>query len=234
MNAAGPARPHAARRRDALVPTRGILALASGRMRRCDTLLDRLLGWIADIAAFGWFRSVEVAGRDRFPREGPVVVVANHGGGFVDPALLASVLPRLPRFLATASLWKYVITRPLLAFAGAIPVYRAVDGPTDHNRGTFDRCHEVLREGGVVALFPEGRASDATHLLAGEDGGGPDRARRAGGGGERRRHRPGRADVRGQGLGTLAGVRARGPPAHARRRDRRVPPAGLGGRRGRP
>ena len=128
-------------------------------------LLDRLLGWIADIAAFGWFRSVEVTGRDRFPREGPVVVVANHGGGFVDPALLASVLPRLPRFLATASLWKYVITRPLLAFAGAIPVYRAVDGPTDHNRGTFDRCHEVLREGGVVALFPEGRASDATHLL---------------------------------------------------------------------
>ena len=128
-------------------------------------LLDRLLGWIADIAAFGWFRSVEVAGRDRFPREGPVVVVANHGGGFVDPALLASVLPRLPRFLATASLWKYVIARPLLAFAGAIPVYRAVDGPTADNRGTFDRCHDVLREGGVVALFPEGRASDATHLL---------------------------------------------------------------------
>lgn len=128
-------------------------------------VLDRLVGWIADVTAFGWFRSVEVAGRDRFPREGPVVVVANHGGGFVDPALLASVLPRLPRFLATASLWKYVITRPLLAFAGAIPVYRAVDGPTADNRGTFDRCHDVLREGGVVALFPEGRASDATHLL---------------------------------------------------------------------
>ena len=128
-------------------------------------LLDRLLGWIADVAAFGWFRSVEVAGRDRFPHAGPVVVVANHGGGFVDPALLASVLPRLPRFLATASLWRHVIVRPLLAFAGAIPVFRAVDGPTADNRGTFDRCHEVLRDGGVVALFPEGRASDATHLL---------------------------------------------------------------------
>jgi glycerol-3-phosphate O-acyltransferase / dihydroxyacetone phosphate acyltransferase len=127
--------------------------------------LDRFVGVVADAAAFGWFRGVEVAGLARCPEEGPVLVVANHGGGFVDPALLASVLPRTPRFLATATLWRNPILRPLLALAGAIPVYRAQDGTTSGNRSTFEACHEVLGSGGVVAIFPEGQASDAPHLL---------------------------------------------------------------------
>lgn len=131
-------------------------------MRR---LMDRLVGAIADLATFGWFRSVEVTGLDRFPRHGPVLVVASHGGGFVDPALLARVLPRLPRFLATASLWRYVVTRPLLALAGAIPVAAASDGPTGGNLDALAASRRVLAEGGVVAIFPEGHASDQPHLL---------------------------------------------------------------------
>jgi glycerol-3-phosphate O-acyltransferase / dihydroxyacetone phosphate acyltransferase len=127
--------------------------------------MDRFVGLVADAAAFGWFRGVEVAGLARFPLDGPVLVIANHGGGFVDPALLASVLPRTPRFLAVATLWRNRVLRPLLVLAGAIPVYRAQDGATEGNRGTFDACHEVLRAGGVVAIFPEGEASDSPHLL---------------------------------------------------------------------
>jgi 1-acyl-sn-glycerol-3-phosphate acyltransferase len=131
-------------------------------MRR---IADRLVRALADIAAFFWFRSVEVSAIERMPSAGPVLVVANHGGGFVDPALLTSVLPRAPRYLAMASLWRYVITRPILALAGAIPVHRAQDGSTTGNLDTFAECHRVLREGGVIAIFPEGRASDAPHLL---------------------------------------------------------------------
>jgi glycerol-3-phosphate O-acyltransferase/dihydroxyacetone phosphate acyltransferase len=126
---------------------------------------DRFVSVVADMAAFGWFRSVETVGLERFPQRGPVVVIANHGGGFVDPALLASVLPRAPRFLAMATLWRNPILRPLLWLAGAIPVYRARDGGTAGNRGTFAACHDVLADGGVVAIFPEGEASDAPHLL---------------------------------------------------------------------
>lgn len=131
-------------------------------MRRTADLLVHAL---ADVAAFFWFRSVEVAAVERMPLHGPVLVVANHGGGFVDPALLTSALPRPPRYLAMASLWRYVVTRPLLALAGAIPVHRAEDGATAGNVDTFAECHRVLREGGVIAIFPEGRASDSPHLL---------------------------------------------------------------------
>lgn len=126
---------------------------------------DRLTRLIADAAALGWFRSVEVSGLDRVGWDRPVLVVASHQGGFVDPALLASVLPRLPRFLAMATLWRNPLLRPLLRFAGAIPVRGAADGATAGNVSSFASCHEVLRAGGVVAVFPEGQASDAPHLL---------------------------------------------------------------------
>lgn len=134
-------------------------------MRRMRAIADRLVRALADVAAFFWFRSVEVSAIERVPPRGPLLVVANHGGGFVDPALLTSVLPRAPRYLAMASLWRYVVTRPFLALAGAIPVHRAQDGITAGNLDTFAECHRVLREGGVIALFPEGEASDAPHLL---------------------------------------------------------------------
>ena len=106
-------------------------------MRRMRAIADRLVRALADVAAFFWFRSVEVSAIERVPSRGPLLVVANHGGGFVDPALLTSVLPRAPRYLAVASLWRYVVTRPFLALAGAIPVHRAQDGITAGNLDTF-------------------------------------------------------------------------------------------------
>src|SRR6185503_4029392 len=92
---------------------------------------DRLVRLIARAATFGWFRAVEVTGLERIPRTGPVLLVANHHGGFVDPALLVATIPRPVRFLAMASLFRILPLRPLLAFAGAIPVHRARDADTD-------------------------------------------------------------------------------------------------------
>jgi glycerol-3-phosphate O-acyltransferase/dihydroxyacetone phosphate acyltransferase len=131
-------------------------------MRR---LADRLVRLIADAATFGWFRAVEVTGLERIPRTGPVLIVANHHGGFVDPALLIARVPRPVRFLAMASLWRILLLRPLLALAGAIPVQRAQNGATGRNVDAFAACFAHLRAGGAIGLFPEGRASDEAHLL---------------------------------------------------------------------
>ena len=127
-------------------------------------LADRLIRALARAARTGWFRSVEVSGADRFPGEGPVLLVANHNGGFVDPVLLMATWPRTPRFLAMGTLFRPPLGW-LLRFAGAIPVHRAVDGATGANISSFAACHEVLAEGGVVGIFPEGEASDSPHLL---------------------------------------------------------------------
>ncbi len=125
---------------------------------------DLVMRSIARLAALGWFRSVETSGLGRVPSRRPVLVVASHDGGFVDPVLLAATLPRFPRFLAMASLWR-TAARPFLWFAGAIPVVRASDGVTSGNARAFAACHDVLTQDGIVAIFPEGRASDEVRLL---------------------------------------------------------------------
>jgi 1-acyl-sn-glycerol-3-phosphate acyltransferase len=142
-------------------------------MRR---LADRLVRLIARTATLGWFRAVEVTGLERIPRTGPVLLVANHHGGFVDPSLIIATVPRPVRFLAMASLFRILPLRPLLAFAGAIPVHRAQDAHrakdaegvgvgTRRNVDAFAACFAHLREGGAIGLFPEGEASDEPHLL---------------------------------------------------------------------
>jgi glycerol-3-phosphate O-acyltransferase / dihydroxyacetone phosphate acyltransferase len=136
-------------------------------MRR---VADRLVRLIARAATFGWFRFVEVTGLERIPRSGPVLVVADHHGGFVDPALLVATVPRPLRFLAMASLFRILPLRPLLALAGAIPVQRAQEAEGNgagrrRNVEAFAACFAHLREGGAIAMFPEGQASDESHLL---------------------------------------------------------------------
>lgn len=136
-------------------------------MRR---LADRLVRLIARAATLGWFRALEVTGLERIPRTGPVLLVANHHGGFVDPALLLATVSRPVRFVAMASLFRILPLRPLLALAGAIPVHRVQDAKRNgaepgRNVQAFSACFAHLREGGAIGIFPEGQASDEPHLL---------------------------------------------------------------------
>jgi len=117
-----------------------------------------------------FFRRVKVDGIEHLPRTGPVILVANHANGLVDGILLMSMLPRWPRFLGKATLFKIAPLKPLLKAAGVIPVYRAKDakpGETDRaaqNDVTFAECRRLLGEGALVAIFPEGISHDLDTL----------------------------------------------------------------------
>jgi hypothetical protein len=56
--------------------------------------------------------------------------------------------------------------RPLLAAAGAIPVYRRIDegADTSKNAKTFREVHAALARGDAVCLFPEGVSHSTGHL----------------------------------------------------------------------
>ncbi len=126
---------------------------------------DRSIGLVARGLVLAFHRSVDVRWRERLPRDRPVLIVANHGNGFVDPVVVAGVLGRLPRFLAKAALWKVVVARPFLGLAGVLPVYRTADG--DHasdNTSVFDACHRELAQRATVAIFPEGTTGDRAGL----------------------------------------------------------------------
>lgn len=135
-------------------------------MRR---LADRIVRLIARLATRGWFHAVDVTGLERIPRTGPVLIVASHHGGFVDPALLIAVIPRPIRFLAMGTLFRNPLLGALLRFGGALPVHRAQDSAggagSSGNVHTFAACFDELREGGAIGIFPEGEASDEPRLL---------------------------------------------------------------------
>jgi 1-acyl-sn-glycerol-3-phosphate acyltransferase len=126
--------------------------------------LDRAIAVLARLVARWLFRSVEVEGFDRLRPGRPTLIVANHFNGLVDPVLIVAGMRRLPRFMAKSTLWKVVVLRPLLRLAGIVPVYRASDGDTGANAGTFERVVRELAGDGTVAIFPEGTTHDEPRL----------------------------------------------------------------------
>lgn len=132
--------------------------------RTIRVVLDLALGRLAQAVVIAFHRRVDVLHHDRLRIDGPTLLVANHANGFVDPAVVAASLRRVPRFVAKATLWKFLPARPFLALAGVIPVYRRVDGDTTGNTSTFRAVHDVLARGGAVAIFPEGTSSDRPAL----------------------------------------------------------------------
>jgi 1-acyl-sn-glycerol-3-phosphate acyltransferase len=99
------------------------------------------------------------------PANRPVLLVANHFNGFVDPIVIATAVGRLPRFIAKASLKRVTGLGLLLRAVGVVFVARSQDGDgTGANRSAFAECHAALLKHDVVAIFPEGTTHDRPHL----------------------------------------------------------------------
>jgi 1-acyl-sn-glycerol-3-phosphate acyltransferase len=127
--------------------------------------LDSFVSALCRLVARIFFRRVEVVDLARFPRGGPLLVVANHGNNLIDPMLLFGFLPVPVRFLAKSTLWDNLGLRFLMQLGGAIPVYRPKDGAdVSQNQETFARCRQTLADGGAIALFPEGLSHDEPAL----------------------------------------------------------------------
>lgn len=111
---------------------------------------------VARAAATVYYR-VRFAG-EQVPSTGPVLLVANHPNSLLDPTLVVAAAHRPVRFLAKAPLFTTPSIGWLVRAAGAIPVYRRADDPTQVNRNedTFRAVHAALGEGAAVGIFPEG------------------------------------------------------------------------------
>jgi 1-acyl-sn-glycerol-3-phosphate acyltransferase len=117
-------------------------------------------GWFAMVATVVkvFLYSVtrhEWQGVENIPRDGGVILVANHVT-VVDPLTLAHAVymgaHRLPRFLAKSELFKVAPIRFLLERAGQIPVYR---GSRDAALSLRD-ADAAVRDGECVIIYPEG------------------------------------------------------------------------------
>lgn len=110
------------------------------------------------------FYRVERTGGD--VPDGPVLLVANHANGLLDPVVVVVASRRRPRFLAKSTLFDLPVVGWFVRQAGAIPVYRRSDAGADaaRNEEMFRAVSAALAEGNVVCLFPEGISHSSGRL----------------------------------------------------------------------
>jgi len=107
---------------------------------------------------------VQATGLKRMPTSGPAILVINHVN-FIEPLLLYVLLPRQVTGLAKAELWGNPISRLVAQSWGSIPIRR---GEIDLN--AIRRALQVVQQGGVLGLAPEGTRSHHGRLQRGRPG----------------------------------------------------------------
>jgi 1-acyl-sn-glycerol-3-phosphate acyltransferase len=118
-----------------------------------------------------FYRRIEVSGLGNLPDHGPVLLVANHNNGLVDPMVVLEALPRPVVFVAKSTLWKIPVLRSILDLVGCVPVVRkgeaekgASSKGEERNHASFERLAAELDRGGCVLIFPEGRSHSDPRL----------------------------------------------------------------------
>ncbi len=95
-----------------------------------------------------------IRGDANIPAHGAAVLVCNHVS-FVDAVLLMAASPRPIRFLMDHRIFRVPVLGWLFRLAKAIPIAARKDDPVVYARA-FEEAAQVLRNGDLLAIFPEG------------------------------------------------------------------------------
>ena len=101
----------------------------------------------------------------KVPQEGPLIIVSNHIGSLEVPLLISHLQPRKIHGLAKIETWDNKLMGWLFTKWEAIPVRR---GEADMD--AYKRCLEVLREGDILGIAPEGTRSNHGRLQRAQPG----------------------------------------------------------------
>ncbi len=100
----------------------------------------------------------QVKGRDNVPRQGPLLIVANHLN-LADPPLLCVSFGRKVIFMAKKELFRFRVIGYFIHGFGSFPVHR---GQLD--REALRQADKVLAQGLALVMFPEGMRSRSGQL----------------------------------------------------------------------
>ncbi len=100
--------------------------------------------------------------RERVPRTGPCLLVANHGSVY-DPVILIGTTPRMIWFLSIVELFRQPLRRWFLSAMGAHPL--------DRHRRDYTAVRILMRNlerGRLVGLFPQGAVAHGADSMVQE------------------------------------------------------------------
>lgn len=92
----------------------------------------------------------EVIGAENLPEKGPAIFASSHSSN-LDPVIVGISYPGVIRWLAKAELWKIPGFGQFLERGGAFMIKRG-----EADRDAIRGARELLKEGWVVGIFPEG------------------------------------------------------------------------------
>jgi 1-acyl-sn-glycerol-3-phosphate acyltransferase len=106
---------------------------------------------------FRTFWRFKVEGMENIPVDGPAIIASNHRS-YADPPLIGSGISRIVHFLAKKELFQFRPFGWLITRLNAHPINRAA------GIGALKAAEEILGQGGVVIVFPEGRRGKTDDL----------------------------------------------------------------------
>ncbi len=114
---------------------------------------EYLLRFVAFVATRLIYR-FRVRGDEHIPAEGAAILVCNHVS-FVDAILLMAASPRPIRFIMDHRIFRMPLLGTLFRLAKAIPIAPQREDPATYERA-FAQARQVLDEGDLLGIFPEG------------------------------------------------------------------------------
>lgn len=120
----------------------------------------KFLFWLS----FKTFWRLRVYGHENIPKEGGVIVAANHCS-FSDPPLLGSAIKRQAYYMAKEELFRIPIFGKILRKVNVFPVKRR-----EADLLALKKAKRLLEESKLVILFPEGTRNRTGNLLRGKPG----------------------------------------------------------------
>ena len=112
--------------------------------------LLRFVAWVASRLVYRF----TVRGDEHIPVQGAAVLVCNHVS-FVDAVLLMAASPRPIHFVMDHRIFRVPVLGWLFRLARAIPIASRKEDPRAYE-AAFAAASKVLREGDLLAIFPEG------------------------------------------------------------------------------
>ena len=130
------------------------------KYRKQQSKLFYMIARVILAAFFKLFFRVVAHGAWRIPKEGGMILASNHQSYIDPPGIGTFVKRRRVRFMAREKVFSVLILKQVILWLGAFPI----------KRGKFDLTGmnimiNLLKEGEVVAMFPEGTRSHTGELL---------------------------------------------------------------------
>jgi 1-acyl-sn-glycerol-3-phosphate acyltransferase len=110
----------------------------------------RFVAWVVSRLVYRF----RVVGDEHIPAEGAAIIAANHVS-FIDPVLLMAASPRPIRFMMDHRIFALPALGAFFRLCKAIPVAPQKEDPVIYEQA-FRQARQVLEEGELLGIFPEG------------------------------------------------------------------------------